>query len=199
MKLHDLYELFSCSELTLRHDLREVGGINSYTHQRSYVTLSMIPKFDENGIWFFRGIGFSKFENSIDLVAHLIASSKTGLTQEQLQEITRIQVNQQIKQLRLREELYRIKFGSKYLYVSEEIAKNKRKRFRLVGDEPVEVYQEGAITTKDLVAVVKVLLLEGEITLKSLKKWVKKHSLKVPLGKLERLITKYKLDEKKTP
>jgi hypothetical protein len=197
--LRHLYEQFPCSELTLRNDIRDIGGINSYTHQRSFVTLSDIPIFNEHGVWFFRGVGFTKFETSIDLVAHLIATSKSGLTREQIQEVTKIQVGQQIRELLLREQLYRVKVGNKYLYIPEEIARNRRKRFRIVGDLQVEEHYESEITTNDLIAVLKVVLQETKIDMKQLKRWIKKYSLKMSVLKLERLIAKYKLDEKKTP
>ena len=56
----------------------------SYTHQGSFVTLKDIPTFNEYGIWFFRGIGFTKYQNSLELIIQLINSSKEGFTREQL-------------------------------------------------------------------------------------------------------------------
>ncbi len=47
-----IYKQVSCSEVTLRRDIRQIEGITSYTHQGRYITLKDIPKFDENGIWF---------------------------------------------------------------------------------------------------------------------------------------------------
>ena len=40
--------------------LRELGYLSSYTHNGRYYTLAGVPDFDENGLWFHRGIGFSQ-------------------------------------------------------------------------------------------------------------------------------------------
>ena len=53
-----------CSSVTLRRDLKTLRTLTSYTHRGSYVTLPDIPVFDNLGIWFFKGIGFSKFKNT---------------------------------------------------------------------------------------------------------------------------------------
>ena len=37
----------SCSEATLRRDIRRIRGITSFTHQGRFVTLKDIPKFDK--------------------------------------------------------------------------------------------------------------------------------------------------------
>ena len=50
-----------CSSVTLRRDLKTLQTITSYTHRGSYLTLPDIPRFNRHGIWFFRGIGFSRF------------------------------------------------------------------------------------------------------------------------------------------
>ncbi len=55
----------NCSEATLRRDIRRIKGITSFTHQGRFVTLKDIPKFDKNGIWFYRKAGFTKYKNSL--------------------------------------------------------------------------------------------------------------------------------------
>jgi hypothetical protein len=194
-----VFEQISCSELTLRKDIIEIGGMSSYTHQRSFVTLKNIPKFDVNGIWFFRGAGFTKHGSSLDLVIGLINLSKEGMTREEIEKIMKIKIFQQIQTLLNREQLYRVKIGNKYVYLPEEIIKNKKKRFRLIGSRQTEERHEGGIGVNDLVSVLKVVLQEGDIKMQSLKRWVKKYSLKISFEKLEKIILKSNLDEKKMP
>ncbi|MCP4763114.1 MAG: hypothetical protein GY870_15160, partial [archaeon] len=102
----------SCSEITLRRDIRQIEGITSYTHQGRFITLKDIPQFDNNGIWFYRKVGFTKYKNSLELIVHLINNSREGLSREQIQEILKIQIYQQIQTLLKRNELYRSKIGN---------------------------------------------------------------------------------------
>jgi hypothetical protein len=188
-----------CSSATLRRDLKTLQTITSYTHRGSYVTLPDIPNFNESGIWFFRGIGFSRFKNSLELIINVIENSKDGITQAALESLLRIGISKQIQILMEQERLHRAKIGAKYVYMPKEAASNKKMRLKIVGSRQMEEHYEQRVTTSDLIAVLKVVLQEGRIEMRLLKRWINKYSLKIPVAKLERIILKYKLDEKKTP
>jgi hypothetical protein len=188
-----------CSSATLRRDLKTLQTITSYTHRGSYVTLPDIPNFNESGIWFFRGIGFSRFKNSLELIINVIENSKDGITQAALESLLRIGISKQIQILMEQERLHRVKIGAKYVYMPKEAASNKKMRLKIVGSRQMEEHYEQRVTTSDLIAVLKVVLQEGRIEMRLLKRWINKYSLKIPVAKLERIILKYKLDEKKTP
>lgn len=190
----------SCSEATLRRDIRLIKGTTSYTHQGRFVTLKDIPKFDKNGIWFYCKVGFTKYKNSLELIVHLINNSKEGLNREQIQEILKIQIFQQIQTLLKRNELYRCKIGNKYIYLPEELAKNQKKRLRLLSANNVEEYYDAMVSYSDLVALLKAVLVEKKIKIdiKNLKRFTQKYSLKIPLKKVEQLLLKYNLTEKKS-
>lgn len=188
-----------CSSATLRRDLKTLQTITSYTHRGSYVTLPDIPNFNRSGIWFFRGIGFSRFKNSLELTINVIENSKDGITQAALESLLRIGISKQIQILMEQERLHRVKIGAKYVYMPKEAASNKKMRLKIVGSRQMEEHYEQRVTTSDLIAVLKVVLQEGRIEMRLLKRWINKYSLKIPVAKLERIILKYKLDEKKTP
>jgi len=190
----------SCSAATLRRDIRLIKGITSYTHQGRFVTLKDIPKFDNNGIWFYRKVGFTKYKNSLELIVHLINNSKEGLNREQIQETLRIQIFQQIQTLLKRNELYRCKIGNKYIYLPEELAMNKKTRLQLLSANNVEEYYDAMVSSSDLVALLKAVLIEKKIKIdvKNLKRFAQKYSLKIPLKKVEQLLLKYNLTEKKS-
>jgi len=189
-----------CSDVTLRRDIRRIKGITSYTHQGRFITLKGIPKFDNNGIWFYRKVGFTKYKNSLELIVHLINSSGEGLSREQIQEILKIQIYQQIQTLLKRNELYRSKIGNRYIYLPEELAKNQKKRMQLLNANNVEEYYDAMVRSSDLVALLKAVLIEKKIKInvKNLKGFTQKYSLKIPLKKVEQLLLKYNLTEKKS-
>ncbi len=195
-----ILEHVSCSEVTLRRDIRRIKGITSYTHQGRFVTWQDTPIFDKNGIWFYRKVGFTKYKNSLELIVHLINNSTEGLNRVQIQEIIKIQIYQQIQTLLKRNELYRSKIGNKYIYLPEELAKNKKKRLQLLNANNIEEYYDATVSSSDLVALLKAVLVEKKIkiNLKNLKHFTQKYSLKIPLKKVEQLLLKYNLTEKKS-
>jgi len=195
-----IFEQTDCSEITIRRDISYIHAITSYTHQGQFITLEDIPAYDNYGIWFYRGIGFTKYGTSLELIKYLINSSKGGLTKENIEEILRIKISQQIQTLLKRHILYRVKVGNKYLYLPETLARNKRKRIRLVNSNYLEEYYDAKVCISDLIALLKAVLVEYKIATDEhyLKRLVKKYSLKIPTKKIEQVLLKYNLTEKKT-
>ncbi len=187
-----------CSAITLRRDLKTLRTLTSYTHRGSYVTLPNIPVFNNIGIWVFKGIGFSKFKSSLELIISIIENSKEGITKAEIESLLRIGISKQIQILMEEERLNRVKIGAQYVYIPNKAARNKKMRLKIVGSRQIEENYEQEVTILDLIAVLKVVLQEGKIEIRLLKRWIHKYSLKIPVAKLENIIMKYKLDEKKT-
>lgn len=184
-----------CSSITLRRDIKAIGGTTSYTHRGKYITLADIPVFNENGIWFYKKVGFTKFKNSLDLIVSII-NTKEGITKENIEEILKIKISKQIQILLKQNRLHRVKLGAKYFYLSEELAKNKKRQMQLLPIY-IEEYYDKKVNITDLIAVLKVVLSEHKIDTDNLKKLVEKYSLQVPIKKIEKLLLKYDLSSKK--
>lgn len=192
----DILARMACSTITLRRDLNSLNGITSYTHRGKYVTLPDIPAFDETGIWFCKGVGFTPFKNSFELIVHTINEAKNGITREELEARLRIKISKQIQILMAKGRLHRVKLGAKYYYISAELAKDQNRQIELLGAD-IEEHIDKKVSLADLVTVLKAVLAEHEIDIKNLKKLVRKHTLDVPVQKVEQLILKYDLTSKK--
>jgi hypothetical protein len=188
-----------CSEVTARRDITSIKGLRSYTHNGRFITLPEIPMFDEYGVWFHKKIGFTNFKNSLELIVNVINRCEGGITKESLDEILKIDVYKQIHTLLLREQINRVKIGRKYHYISDDLAKNKQKRARLLRADVIEEHHDAKVSITDLIALLKVVLMEHKVVIdsKSIKRMAQKYSLRIPLKKIERLLLKYKLSEKK--
>lgn len=184
-----------CSSITLRRDIKAIGGTTSYTHRGKYITLADIPVFNENGIWFYKKVGFTKFKNSLDLIVNVI-NTKEGITKENIEEILKIKISKQIQILLKQNRLHRVKLGAKYFYLSEELAKNKKRQMQLLPIY-IEEYYDKKVNITDLIVVLKVVLSEHKIDTDNLKKLVEKYSLQVPIKKIEKLLLRYDLSSKK--
>ena len=201
MSFQQLLKEVDCAKITLRRDLKYLGAITSYTHQGRYVVHNSIPKFDDNDIWFYKNIGFTKYRSSLELIIELVNSSSEGLSRKQIQEIMKIQTCQQFQVLMMRDKLNRVKVGNEYVYLPKELAKNRKKRLKILGDNILEEHYDSKVKVADLIVLLKAALIEGRISVeaKGIELLAKKYSLKMPVKKIERLLLKYQLTEKKTP
>lgn len=186
----------NCSSITLRRDIKAICGITSFTHRGEYVTLVDIPVFDKFGIWFYKGIGFTKFKNSLDLIVKIINNAENGIAKDEIEELLKIKISKQIQILLSQKRLHRIKFGAKYRYLSEELAKDKKRQIQLLD---IEEYYDKKVSIADIVAVLKTVLSEHKIDMDNLKKLVQKSSLDVPIKRIEQLLLKCDLTSKKKP
>lgn len=197
VSIQDLITIFEECERTIRRDLKQLDAMTSYTHRGKFITLPYIPSFDVNGIWFYKGIGFTKHRNSLDLIVSII-NAKESITKEEIEEISKIKISKQIQILLEQDRLHRVKLGAKYCYLSQELAKDKKRRMQLL-DIGIEEYYDKKVKLTDLIALLKVVLIEHNIDMKGIKKLIKKYSLDVPVKKVEQIFLKYDLSSKKNP
>jgi len=188
-----------CSERSLRRDIKTINAHTSYTHGGQFITLPDIPVFDANGIWRYNNVGFTRFKNSLNLVEKIINHNRESITKEELEEILKIKISKQIQILLKRNRLNRIKLGHTYHYLSNELSKNKKKRIQLLNVSNIEEYYDKEIKLTDLIAVLKAVLLDCKIAMNDLKRFTEKYSLTAPIKKIEQLLLKYNLSEKKKP
>ncbi len=199
LSFEKLVQSVNVSDITVRRDLRALNYLTSYTHRGRFITLPEIPRFDNYGIWFFHEIGFSQYGNSFEAILKLIDQSQQGLSRDELEGILKIGISKQIQILIGQEKLNRVKLGSKYLYLSEDLMKNEKKKYRLIGTRQSEDYYEKDVRKKDLILLLKAVLEHNGIKMANLKQIVKKYNLKLPIKKIEKLLTENHLTEKKKP
>lgn len=199
LSFEKLVQSVNVSDITVRRDLRTLNYITSYTHRGRFITLPKIPRFDNYGIWFFHEIGFSQYGNSFEAILKLIDQSQQGLSREELEDILKIGISKQIQILIGQEKLNRVKLGSKYIYLSEDLMKNEKKKYRLIGTRQSEDYFEKDVRKKDLILLLKAVLEHNGIKMANLKQIVKKYNLKLPIKKIKKLLLENQLTEKKRP
>ncbi len=79
LTLEDLCTSLTYSSRSTQRLLKIVGYYSSFTHNGKWYTLQNIPKFDNNGLWFYQGIGFSQRLTLNATICHLIDNSPEGL------------------------------------------------------------------------------------------------------------------------
>jgi hypothetical protein len=121
VELDALYHtLKTRSRMSAFRRLRELDYLSSYTHAGRYYTLAEIPRFDEQGLWRYRDIGFSREGTLKNTVAHLVETADAGQTHRELERLVRVRVHNTLLSLVQEQRIDRQRIEKMYLYVSIE-------------------------------------------------------------------------------
>jgi hypothetical protein len=69
---------------SVRRFLVKMGYYSSFTHNGGWYTLCSIPRFGQDGLWFYNEIGFSRAGSLTNTLVDLTNRSVAGMTAEQL-------------------------------------------------------------------------------------------------------------------
>lgn len=95
--LNALYEtLKTRSRMSVFRRLLQLGYLSSFTHCGRYYTMSGIPQFDQYGLWFHQGVGFSHVGTLKTTIVELVENAVAGLTHRELEPLVRIRVHKQL-------------------------------------------------------------------------------------------------------
>ena len=115
--------LDTTSRMSVFRRLWEADYLSSYTHRGAYYTLTGIPDFDEYGLWFHQGVGFSRSGTLKATLVEMVDAAEGGHTHRELEALLRIRVQNTLTRLIRERLLGRERIEKLYLYVS---AKAKR-------------------------------------------------------------------------
>jgi hypothetical protein len=92
-------ELQDRARSSLFRDLKKLDLISSYTHTGQYHALRRLAKFDEDGLWFFQGVGFSRYGTLKRSLVHVITHSPAGMTHREMRKLFRVEVQKPLTDL----------------------------------------------------------------------------------------------------
>jgi hypothetical protein len=111
------------SQRSLFRDLAAHGYLSSYTHAGRYFTLVDIPDFDEQGLWHFQDIGFSRAGTLKETVASQVACSPAGYTHAELKRMLRVRVHNTLLDLVRQGRISRRELEDVLLYLNADADK----------------------------------------------------------------------------
>jgi len=120
--LGELAMSLHCSKRTVQRRLTQLKTIRSYNRNGQYYTLEDVPKFDSNGLWFFRGTYFSRFGNLTQTFVQLVRASQAGLTSHEAGDLMRLRPSSFLWNLHNHPEIKRQKHQGRYVYFAAKPA-----------------------------------------------------------------------------
>ena len=106
------------SRRSLFRDLAALGYQTSFTHTGRYYTLQEISDFDEQGLWFYGEIGFSRAGTLKETVAQQVEETPQGRTHGELSRLLRVRVHNTLLDLVRAKRIGREPYRGRLLYVS---------------------------------------------------------------------------------
>ncbi len=115
-----LASLLDCSTPGARLKLKQWQAHTSYNQNGRYYALPAIPRFDENGLWDYRQIHFSRQGTLKNTVVHLVHKSSSGLSGNQIGELVKLSPRSFLHHFRDAPGLRREKHDGVYVYFSSD-------------------------------------------------------------------------------
>jgi hypothetical protein len=126
--LQELAQSLGYALVSVRRFLKEIGYFRSYTHNGKWYTLPEFPRFNREGLWRHKDIGFSKHGGLIATIDHLIQRSPAGLSTSELTQILQHPCPAVLIQLHNAGHLDRLRLGGQFRYLALEPKINQRQR-----------------------------------------------------------------------
>ena len=118
----ELVTLLKCSIPNIRLKLKQWQTYTSYNQNGRFYTLPQVPRFDHNGLWYYKNVAFSKHGNLKKTIVHLVTSAPAGLTGRQLGEILGLAPRSFLHHFSNHPGIERTKHEGVYVYFSDDAA-----------------------------------------------------------------------------
>ena len=156
MTVSQLADLLYCSVPTVRNRLRAWKAYTSYNKNGRYYTLPGIPRFDEHGLWKYKGVFFSTHGTMKQTLIQLVRSSLMGLEGSDIGKLLGLTPRSFMSHFRKIDGLCRERFQGRFIYFSDEEAvllKQKQRR-----EEAIEKRRGAVPSATDAVLVLADLI-----------------------------------------
>lgn len=116
------------ARVTAARTLQRLKCLTSYSHRGAYYTLPGVPAFDAEGLWIYKGVGFSRIGNLRKTSQHFVEKSSSGFTALELDHKLQVETKHTLLHLVRSKLLNRFLMGREYVYVSIHDANSKRQK-----------------------------------------------------------------------
>lgn len=140
LTIEQVVNLLKSSVITARRHLKKWRTYTSFNHNGRYYTLPGIPQFDQNGIWKYQTILFSKYGNLKQTIVQLVRQSDKGLSAREIAHVVEIPSNSSvISQLQDVLGIRREKHQGHFIYFSDEHETYQKQKATLYRPEKVKL------------------------------------------------------------
>lgn len=110
---------------TIRRYLKKLDYFSSYSHNGKYYSHKRFANFDENGLWIYKNICFSKHKTLINTIEYLVNVSESGYYSNELKKLLHVEVKNALLKLEKDKKIIRKKINHRFYYFSNISAVKK--------------------------------------------------------------------------
>jgi transposase len=193
--INELADLLQCSVSTARRRLKQWKTHTSYNRNGRYYVLPDVVRFDTDGLWRYRGIGFSRYGNLTQTVIHLVHNSKAGLRAAELGRLLGLEPRSFLSAFRDHAALRREKHRGRFVYFAadSDLFREQRQRRMAMGRE-AELPSDA-----EAVAILVERIKQPRSSVEELVVRLKAQSVRVSAQAVRNLFARHGLTGKKTP
>jgi len=193
--INALSSLLNSSIKTARRRLKLWKAYTSYNENGRYYTLPNIPEFDENGLWVYRKIHFSRYGNLKLTTINLIKCSRAGLDAAEMSDLLGISVRSFLTALQKHPDLKREKIQGRFVYfaAAKEVyikQKDCRAGMTRIKQLPSDL---------DAILILVETIKHPQLSIEDLSKKIRKNNCNVTPESIRNLFTYHGLTVKKMP
>jgi hypothetical protein len=158
--LEDLKDaLDTTSTMTVFRPLKALGYLSSYSHRGKYYTLPEIADFDEQGLWGWHSVWFSRAGNLVETARTFVEKADSGFTASQLGSLLHVECKRALLQLYRQHRVARDRIGGVYVYVYLAKDRDQQRRQKLCRQEHTDalVVPSVEVISHDLQAAILLL------------------------------------------
>jgi hypothetical protein len=131
---------------TVLRKLSPLGYRSSYSHGGTHYTLDSIAQYDEQGLWSYQDIHFSRHGTLLDTAAMLVTRAPAGYSTDELDVVLHVATKDALRQLVQRGRLDRLACQGRYLYCARERERRQQQwAARQAQQEPEDKFQAALV------------------------------------------------------
>ena len=198
LTIEQLLKSVGCSRMTAWRLLRKHGYLTSYNHNARYYTIDGIPQFDEEGLWAYRKICFSKWGSLTETMLALVHNSQAGLTAEQLQQ--RLQVKNlkpALSRLMDQERLKREKLENHFVYFPLQSTTRKKQQKRRKQESLLRPSKSDLPSVEHIIALLVEIIGHPKNTPRQWSRQLARQDIRITPKQILVVLDHYQIDLKK--
>ncbi len=114
--------------MTVFRRLKALGYRTSYSHRGKYYTLEETPEFDEQGLWDWHSVWFSRYGNLVETSREFVEEADSGFTAGELEGILHVDCKRALLKLHREGRVARSRIGGVYVYLAKHKDSERRQR-----------------------------------------------------------------------
>jgi hypothetical protein len=108
------------ADITVFRKLKELSYHTSYSHRGQFYTLAEIADFDENGLWTFDAVGFSRHGTLLNTAEAFVNQAPAGYFAGELEALLHVPVKEPLLHLVRQDRISRQQVSHLYLYCASD-------------------------------------------------------------------------------